>query len=217
MYKNVGRTIRGIAKFLCWLGIILSIFAGIGIILSGVLGGSLLAGLTGQHSQNAGAVTGAGIVASVIVGVLTAAIGSFLSWLLNLPLCGFGELIAASSETAANTRELLRREAAAPKSAPAPRVVPPAPAAAKPAPAPAAPKSVPFATPAPAPAPAPKSEPVAEPAPEPKPEPAPEPKPEPAPEPKPEPKASSARFCSSCGRKVENDAARFCPECGKPL
>lgn len=68
MYDNIGEKIKGLARTICIIGIVLSVFAGIALIASG---------------SNQG----------VAQGLLTMILGALCSWVGSLALYGFGELI----------------------------------------------------------------------------------------------------------------------------
>lgn len=79
MFTNIGKKIMGLAKFVCWLGIILSVLLGILIIV------------TGQSSFTVNGVTTS--APSVLVGVLVIVIGVIASWISSWMTYGFGRLI----------------------------------------------------------------------------------------------------------------------------
>lgn len=83
MFSNIGGKIKGLAKFICWLGIILSVIIGIILIL-------------GARSGNGayGYPDGGAVVAGIFVIVL----GSIMSWIGSFVLYGFGELVDNSSK-----------------------------------------------------------------------------------------------------------------------
>ena len=74
MFENIGRKIKTLAETLCWLGIVVSVLAGLTI--------------TGKD---------------IIVGLLVLIIGSLCSWIGSFFAYGFGELIEKTTEIAANT------------------------------------------------------------------------------------------------------------------
>lgn len=91
MFQNIGRKIKLVVKFFCWVGIIASIILGI-VIMNG-------------RSEFAG-----------IMGAVVAIVGSLFSWLGSILIYGFGQLIensdilvaretnpSASANTATNT------------------------------------------------------------------------------------------------------------------
>ena len=67
MFANVGGKIKAVAQVLTWIGII----------------GSVIGGLSMMN-------------ANFIIGILTAVVGSLLSWVGSLALYGFGELVENS-------------------------------------------------------------------------------------------------------------------------
>lgn len=77
MYNNIGGKIKGLAQFLAWLGIILS-----------VLGGLVFMGITMLSGEFIGA----------ILGIIIAVVGSLVSWLNGFLLYGFGQLIDNSDK-----------------------------------------------------------------------------------------------------------------------
>lgn len=79
MYKNVGSTIKTLAKVCAIIGIILSITIGIITVFVGVYQGE---------------------IAIVIIGILEAALLVFLSWLGQVLLYGYGQLIDSNDEIA---------------------------------------------------------------------------------------------------------------------
>lgn len=81
MFDNIGGKIKGLAKFICWLGIIACVIGGIVMIVQG----NELSRYSYRYEQ-----TGSGMIAG---GVALAIIGSIFSWLSSLALYGFGELI----------------------------------------------------------------------------------------------------------------------------
>ena len=89
MFNHIGRKIKGLAKFICWLGIILSVL--VGIIM--ILGGSNVdvSGVEGAEAlQSLGWVGG---VLFIIIGCLVSWIGSFFTY-------GFGQLIENTDKMA---------------------------------------------------------------------------------------------------------------------
>ena len=65
MFENVGAKIMGVAKVICWVGIIISVIMGLIMMAAG----------------------------GVLYGILTIAVGSIMSWLGSLTTYGFGRLI----------------------------------------------------------------------------------------------------------------------------
>lgn len=89
MFSNIGRKIKITAKVFCWIGIILSVISGLGLIVTG------FSGMWPQtHS-----------IVMILGGVGTALLGSLLSWVGSFLMVGFGELVENSEEIAANTRK----------------------------------------------------------------------------------------------------------------
>lgn len=84
MYDNIGRKIKGAAKFIAWLGIISSVL--IGIIIIGM-------SLDEDHST----ANNLGIGVGVLLG------GSFFSWISSWFIYGFGELIDKTNQIVKNT------------------------------------------------------------------------------------------------------------------
>lgn len=68
MFTNIGTKIKTTAKVFAWVGIILSVLAGVALTMS----------------------------AGFIGGILVAIVGSLLSWVGSLALYGFGELVENS-------------------------------------------------------------------------------------------------------------------------
>ena len=79
MWSNIGHKIQVLAKVICWIGIVLSVIAGIAIIA----GGSAVRSY--GYSYNTGS--------STLIGILTIVLGALGSWLGSLTLYGFGEPI----------------------------------------------------------------------------------------------------------------------------
>lgn len=77
MFTNIGGKIKGLAKFVCWAGIIICVLAGFIMIITG-------------SNMSKFSETGAQMTTS---GVLLLLLGSIGSWLGSLALYGFGELI----------------------------------------------------------------------------------------------------------------------------
>ena len=79
MWSNIGHKIQVLAKVICWIGIVLSVIAGIAIIA----GGSAVRSY--GYTYNTGSTT--------LTGILVIVLGALGSWLGSLTLYGFGELI----------------------------------------------------------------------------------------------------------------------------
>ena len=91
MFKNIGKKIKGLAKFICWLGIILSVL--IGVIM--ITGGSVdMSGIEGaENLQGLQSMGWVGGVLFIIIGCLASWIGSFFTY-------GFGQLIENTDKIA---------------------------------------------------------------------------------------------------------------------
>ena len=85
MFNNIGRKIKTFAKVMCWIGIIVSVVAGLVMIVSSFSGYAATAG--------------------IVSGILTAVLGSLFSWVGSFMMVGFGELVENTAEIAANTRK----------------------------------------------------------------------------------------------------------------
>ena len=105
MFKNMGGKIKGLTKFICWVGIIISILAGAGLVLAGM---------------EAGDTTEA-----IISGIAVAVGGFLLSWISSFVAYGFGDLVENSTIQTA----LMIREEAERRNAPSVPSVPAAPSA----------------------------------------------------------------------------------------
>ena len=84
MFDNIGGKIKGLATFICWFGIIVSVIAGIAMISSAT---------QGRYTDET----------LVWTGIAVAVLGSLLSWVGSFVLYGFGELVENSSVIAKNT------------------------------------------------------------------------------------------------------------------
>ena len=105
MFKNMGGKIKGLTKFVCWVGIIISILTGVGLALAGM---------------ESGAETEA-----IVSGIAVAVGGSLLCWISSFVAYGFGELVENSTIQTA----LMIREEAERRNAPSVPSVPAAPSA----------------------------------------------------------------------------------------
>ena len=81
MFKNMGGKIKGWTKFVCWMGIIISILAGIGMAIAGI-----------QSGDEA---------AAIISGIAVAVVGFLISWIGSFVAYGFGEMVENSTIQAA--------------------------------------------------------------------------------------------------------------------
>ena len=86
MFSNIGRKIKVTAKVFCWIGIILSVVGGIGVIAAGFM--ELL--------------PRASTAALILSGIGIALLGSLVSWVGSFMMVGFGELVENSAIIAAN-------------------------------------------------------------------------------------------------------------------
>ena len=50
MFSNIGGKIKGLAKFFCWLGIIASVIAGVGMMILGDQGGTMVRSADSYYS-----------------------------------------------------------------------------------------------------------------------------------------------------------------------
>ena len=80
MFNNIGGKIKGLAKFLCWLGIIACVILGVLLIMS---------------ARNGYGYTD---TTTIVYGILVIVFGSILSWIGSFVLYGFGELVDNSSK-----------------------------------------------------------------------------------------------------------------------
>ena len=67
MFKNIGGKIKGFAKVVCWIGIIVSVISGIVICIQGG--------------------------AYIALGIATIVIGALIAWISSFTMCGFGQLV----------------------------------------------------------------------------------------------------------------------------
>ena len=79
MFDDIGGKIKGLATFICWVGIIVCVILGIVMIVNA----------TGGYRTDGG---------MVVAGILIIVIGSLLSWVGSFVLYGFGELVENSTE-----------------------------------------------------------------------------------------------------------------------
>ncbi|MDR1328063.1 MAG: SHOCT domain-containing protein [Oscillospiraceae bacterium] len=84
MYNNIGEKIKGLAKVIAWIGIIVSVIAGLILIVEG-----------------SDSYYGGGILISV--GIVVVVVGTLVSWIASWFMYGFGELIEKTAEIARNT------------------------------------------------------------------------------------------------------------------
>ena len=84
MFDNIGGKIKTLAQTVCWVGIILSLFAGIAMMAEG---------MTMEYEY------------WVPAGFLLAIIGSFLSWVSTFVLYGLGQLIENTDRLVQNSEK----------------------------------------------------------------------------------------------------------------
>ena len=90
MFSNIGKKIKTLAKVLCWIGIILSVISGIGIIAaSGQIGSSYSSYSYGYNSSVPALSSGS----AVLIGILVILLGSLFSWIGSFMLYGFGQMV----------------------------------------------------------------------------------------------------------------------------
>ena len=85
MFENIGGKIKGLAKIICWLGIIICVITGI-----------VLFSQAGDTYNRSAKTT------LIVTGLLIMVGGSVLSWVSSFVLYGFGELVENSSTIATN-------------------------------------------------------------------------------------------------------------------
>ena len=83
MFNNIGRKIKGFAKFLFWIVVIIATIAGVIVIFQGIA----------NSQSDAGEK-----VKALVAGLLIIAGGVILAWLQNFLLYGYGELIDCSQK-----------------------------------------------------------------------------------------------------------------------
>ena len=93
MFNNIGGKIKGLAKFMCWLGIILSVIAGVVMIIAAASSRSYTFDSYGEKITLS---TGGSIVAGILIIVF----GSLASWIGSFFMYGFGELVENSKKVA---------------------------------------------------------------------------------------------------------------------
>ncbi len=91
MFNNIGHKIKSVAKIFTWVGIISCVLCGLVVMFSS-------GKLNGQSF---------GYAASIPSGLAIMIIGSICSWLVNLTLYGFGELVENSSRIAESQNKQL--------------------------------------------------------------------------------------------------------------
>lgn len=86
MFKNIGKKIKGLAKIVCWIGIICSIIAGITFIVGSTRTYSFF---YGSHSYVDPTMIFMGL--AIMIG------GSLTSWIGSFVVYGFGELVDSAT------------------------------------------------------------------------------------------------------------------------
>ena len=84
MFNNIGKKIKGLAKFICWLGIVGSVIAGIV--------------LCSLHMS--------------VIGFLTIVLGALLSWIGSFFIYGFGQLIENSDIIVSQNKQKILNQCA---------------------------------------------------------------------------------------------------------
>ena len=100
MFNNIGGKIKGLAKFICWAGIVLSILLGVATMLGG---SQINYSSYGSYSRSSSGV-------GILSGVLIIVFGGVGSWLSSLGLYGLGELIDNTSYIAGKVANLGKEE-----------------------------------------------------------------------------------------------------------
>ena len=108
MLDNSGEKIKSVASGICALGITLSIIAGIVFVAKSI------------SLYNNSYAFSASVFYVAFGAILTAAIGSFVSWVVSLLMTGFGDLICSQQQTERATQEILKRLNSTPKYTEAP-------------------------------------------------------------------------------------------------
>lgn len=86
MFKNIGKKIKIFAKVICWIGIILSLLAGIIFIVAGVSGETIQAKVNGTTQYIDSSVL-------IVVGIIFVILGPIFSWIGSFMVYGFGEIV----------------------------------------------------------------------------------------------------------------------------
>lgn len=93
MFNNVGSKIKTLAKVCTWIGIIFSCLYGLVLIIMSLANINYMGGAA---------------VLGIFLGLIIAALGWLISWLSNLKLYGFGQLVENSDIIARNTEIMAR-------------------------------------------------------------------------------------------------------------
>ena len=87
MFDNIGEKIQGLAKFICWAGIIISLISGIWMISNAT---------NSWHTDEE----------LIVAGIAVIVFGSLLSWVSSFALYGFGRLVENSEHLPSIATEL---------------------------------------------------------------------------------------------------------------
>lgn len=107
MYKNIGKKIMSLAKFLCWVGIVVSVIIGV-LAIFGTIGGgqgTMIPNLPTDGSEAITVVTsslGGSSVNGYVAGILIIVLGSLASWIGSWMMYAFGELVQNTKKIAEN-------------------------------------------------------------------------------------------------------------------
>ena len=119
MFNNPGGKLKGLAKVVFWLELILFILSGLVVIISGINGSGSLS-YNGYRASMSPAV-------AVVAGILIIVFGIFIAWISTISLYAFGELVESNDKI---LQIVGARRAAAPQAVPQAAPAPqPAPAA----------------------------------------------------------------------------------------
>lgn len=86
MFTNPGSKIKSYAKVLFWIGVVISVLIGISVMAGGAV----------VSSYSYGGVSAGSVVWNIISGLIVIAIGVVISWISVLALYGFGTLVENS-------------------------------------------------------------------------------------------------------------------------
>ena len=81
MFKNIAKKLKALAKVICWVGIVLSVLAGLLYIFA------------------------SGDITYAIAGVVAMLLGILLSWVGSFVLYGFGQIVENTDKMAANSEK----------------------------------------------------------------------------------------------------------------
>ena len=121
MFKNPGGKLKGLAKVVFWLELILFILSGLMVIIAGLSGSDIDINLPGSYRASMPPV------ASIIAGILIIAFGIFIAWLSTISLYAFGELVESNDkilQIVGSRRPAAAAPQAAPQAAQAPAAAP---------------------------------------------------------------------------------------------